>query len=198
MAQISEASSNQPKKRKSHLLKLDMTPMVDLAFLLLTFFVLAASLAKPKTLEIIYPMDGISSPVNEKLVTTLLLGEKPGEIAYYRGLFDVDTTKLISTDFSSRGLRSFLSDLNKEAMLAISDLQNQRVTGQISDESYNAQYRQIVGQKNAPVVVIKTMKGTKYSNVIAAVDELNIADVRKRVIQDMSEQESVLLKENHQ
>jgi biopolymer transport protein ExbD len=35
--------------------KLDMTPMADLAFLLLTFFVLAASLSKPKAMEIIYP-----------------------------------------------------------------------------------------------------------------------------------------------
>lgn len=197
MAQIAESSSKQPSKRKRHLLKLDMTPMVDLAFLLLTFFVLAASLVKPKTIEIIYPADGPSQPVNENHVTTLLLGDKPGEIAYYQGLFDLDTTKLIFTNFSSSGFRNFLSTLNKDAILEIVQLQNQRAIGQISDENYSLGYRQIANKKNAPVVIVKTMKKTKYAHVISAIDELNIADVRKRVIQDMSESEILLLTRNH-
>lgn len=171
-----------------------MTPMVDLAFLLLTFFVLAASLVKPKTIEIIYPNEGHPQPVNEKHVTTLLLGDKPGEIAYYKGVFDADTTMLIPTDFSASGFRAFLSNLNKDAIRSISHLQEQRASGMITDETYNTRYWQTVNQKGAPIVVVKTTGGTKYAHVISAIDELNISEVRKRVIQDMTEQEIAKLK----
>jgi len=196
MAENTRASIiKQTSKRKHHQLKLEMTPMVDLAFLLLTFFVLAASLIKPKTLEIIYPTDGEGTDVNEKIVTTLLLGDKSVECAYYRGIFGSDTTQLIMTHFSANGFRRFLSELNRTNIKAIYDLEEQQMAGLITDEDFTVQYRNVVAQERAPVIVVKTMKGTKYVHVIAAIDELNIADERKRVIQNMSESEILLLKE---
>jgi biopolymer transport protein ExbD len=43
-------------KAKKHSTTVDMTPMVDLAFLLLTFFVLTSTFSKPKTMEITFPV----------------------------------------------------------------------------------------------------------------------------------------------
>jgi hypothetical protein len=72
------------KKAKKGSARIDMTPMVDLAFLLLTFFVLAATLAKPKAMEIIYPKEvdeqEDKTKLDDALATTLLLGEHENEV----------------------------------------------------------------------------------------------------------------------
>ncbi|HEX8059730.1 MAG TPA: biopolymer transporter ExbD, partial [Cyclobacteriaceae bacterium] len=71
--------------------KIDMTPMVDLAFLLLTFFMLTTTFNKPQTMEIIMPekpKEEEDQPlVNEKKVLTLLLS-KDDKIYWYIGITD--------------------------------------------------------------------------------------------------------------
>src|SRR4029079_35113 len=68
--------------------RIDMTPMVDLAFLLLTFFVLTSTLNKPQTMEITMPekpKDETEVPkVNEKDVLTIVLGEND-KVYWYTG-----------------------------------------------------------------------------------------------------------------
>ena len=49
------AGKHEKKRAKKSSTRIDMTPMVDLAFLLLTFFVLTSTFAKPKTMEINFP-----------------------------------------------------------------------------------------------------------------------------------------------
>src|SRR5258706_178386 len=69
--------------------RIDMTPMVDLAFLLLTFFVLTSTLSKPQTMEITMPekpKEGDKQPeVNEKKVLTLVLGAND-KVYWYVGI----------------------------------------------------------------------------------------------------------------
>ena len=104
------------KKAKKGSARIDMTPMVDLAFLLLTFFVLAATLAKPKAMEIIYPKEvddkEDKTKLDDALATTLLLGENENEVFYYSGAFKPDTTQLILTDLSKDGFRKIMLDKN--------------------------------------------------------------------------------------
>lgn len=59
------------KKLSTHI---DMTPMVDLAFLLLTFFILTTSLTDKHVLELPMP-DGPPSPVNEKNILNIVPAE---------------------------------------------------------------------------------------------------------------------------
>ncbi|HEU5291631.1 MAG TPA: biopolymer transporter ExbD [Cyclobacteriaceae bacterium] len=95
--------------------RIDMTPMVDLAFLLLTFFVMTTTLNKPQTMEITMPekpKPGDEMPeINEKNVLTLVLGQDD-KIYWYMGITD---PKVEVSNFSSTGIRKIL--LAKKAEL---------------------------------------------------------------------------------
>ncbi len=90
--------------------RIDMTPMVDLAFLLLTFFVLTSTLSKPQTMEINMPekpKEGDKQPeVNEKKVLTLVLGAND-KLYWYVGITEPRAERI---DFSKEGVRKILLD----------------------------------------------------------------------------------------
>jgi biopolymer transport protein ExbD len=69
------------KKKKKHKrmrrlgVRIDMTPMVDVAFLLLTFFMLTTSMNRPQTMEINLPPEKTTVEVAESNLLTLLVKE---------------------------------------------------------------------------------------------------------------------------
>ena len=93
--------------------RIDMTPMVDLAFLLLTFFILTTTLNKPQTMEITLPEDEKDEKeqpkVNERNVLTLVMGEQD-RIYWYIGITDPEVQV---TNFGQDGIRKLL--LQKKA-----------------------------------------------------------------------------------
>ncbi|MFN8335806.1 MAG: biopolymer transporter ExbD [Cyclobacteriaceae bacterium] len=94
--------------------RIDMTPMVDLAFLLLTFFVMTTTLNKPQAMQINMPdkpKEGDEQPeVNERNVLTLVLGEND-KIYWYIGITD---PKVEVTNFSATGIRKVLQEKKAE------------------------------------------------------------------------------------
>ena len=70
---------------------LDMTPMVDLAFLLLTFFMLTTTFSRPKTMEINMPVKDAKEEEQQKVAASqtlsVLLTEKD-RIIWYMGVDD--------------------------------------------------------------------------------------------------------------
>lgn len=112
MAEISQGGGGDKKggkvRSKKTSTRIDMTPMVDLAFLLLTFFVMTTTLNKPKTMEITMPekpdVDVEVPKVNERDVMTIVLGEKD-KVYWYAGITD---PKVEVTNFSPKGIRKVL------------------------------------------------------------------------------------------
>jgi biopolymer transport protein ExbD len=94
--------------------RIDMTPMVDLAFLLLTFFVLTSTLSKPQTMEVTMPekpKENDKQPeVNEKKVLTLVLGAND-KVYWYVGITEPEAKR---TDFSKDGIRKVLLQKKSE------------------------------------------------------------------------------------
>ncbi|SHH76381.1 Biopolymer transport protein ExbD [Chryseolinea serpens] len=113
MSEVSQQGGGGGKKdgkvrSKKSSTKIDMTPMVDLAFLLLTFFMLTTTFNKPQTMEITMPdkpkPDDVQPEVNERKVLTLVLGEND-KVYWYKGITD---PKIEVSNFSADGIRKVL------------------------------------------------------------------------------------------
>ncbi len=195
---------HEKKRAKKSSTRIDMTPMVDLAFLLLTFFVLTSTFAKPKTMEINYPAD---KPIDQKdqLVNNALtfIMTKDDGIYYYYGAFITEgapnplgkpNTILTKTDFSSGGLHKILLEKNKPTMDAIDALKGKLIKKEIADTTYKRLANREKGDPKALTVLIKADDQAVYKNIIDIIDELNICNIGKYAVVDMGAKENELLK----
>jgi len=184
---------HQKKRAKKASTRIDMTPMVDLAFLLLTFFVLTSTFSKPKTMEINYPADlppDVKPPNINNALTFLLT--KDNDIFYYAGEFYPKNNKdgkpettLIKTDYSKDGLRKILLDANKPTRDKVLELEEKVKTKEIADTTFKRLANQEKGKINALTVLVKSDDKATYKNAIDVIDELNISMVGKYAIIDM-------------
>ena len=176
------------KKASTHI---DMTPMVDLAFLLLTFFMLTTTFSKPKTVEINMPLkDGEPTKVNNAI--TVLLSDKD-RVFWYFGEFKPGETQLNKTDFSDKGIRKEMLDKNSAAHAEVKRLEDELAKRQIADSTFKRLAVEAKSQKSALMVLIKTDDKAKYRNVIDILDELSISSVGKYAVVDMMKDEYDLI-----
>jgi biopolymer transport protein ExbD len=192
---------HEKKRAKKSSTRIDMTPMVDLAFLLLTFFVLTSTFSKPKTMEINYPADEKDKTKQMKVnnALTFIMTEED-KIFYYAGEFYPEgndkgqpATQLTKTDFSSEGLHKLLLDRNKPTVEAINKLEEQYKKKEIADTTFKRLAVGEKGKKEALTVLIKADDKAVYKNVIDVIDELNICNIGKYAVVDMMPKELELL-----
>lgn len=103
-------ASEKPGRRGSRnrqVPRIDLTAMVDLAFLLITFFIMATSLAKPKAMDLAMPVKGPSEPVPESRTMTICLGNN-NHALWYTGMPEKPLTTPQLVDFGKAGLRAAL------------------------------------------------------------------------------------------
>lgn len=113
MAALDSTSNTGTTKRKRSVPRIDMTPMVDLAFLLLTFFVMTTTLNKDYILELQQPAPdptGKNLEVKAEQVLNIVLG-KDNEVYWYMGMPGSEASR---TDFSRTGVRKLLLQKNRE------------------------------------------------------------------------------------
>src|SRR6185436_21050116 len=95
MAQIENTASVRKGKSFSHnkkqVIRIDMTPMVDLGFLLITFFVFTTTMSTPKATDLFMPKDPTNNKDSTKLINDLaltLLLDDDNRVYYYNGIFN--------------------------------------------------------------------------------------------------------------
>jgi biopolymer transport protein ExbD len=207
MAEIAEGGGgghDKGKKRaKKASTKVDMTPMVDLAFLLLTFFVLTSTFSKPKVMSLVYPAkpkpNEVIPPAKVNNGITFLISED--KIYYYQGQFYTPgnpdgkpATELKETNFGPTGLRKLLADLNSTVLKNKEGLDKQLKSKQIQDTTYERMLNEFKGSKEALKVLIKTDDKATCKNFIDLVDELKIAQIGVIAPVDLLKSEQDLMK----
>lgn len=133
---------------------IDMNPMVDLAFLLLTFFMLTTTFSKPQTMEVRMPVkpdvadEDQDQAVKESKAVTVVLGPE-NEIFWFQGITDPDVQ---TTQYGAKGIREVLTQLNTA----------------------------IPGM----VVLIKPMDNSTFENLVDVLDEMTVTGVKRYAIVD--------------
>jgi biopolymer transport protein ExbD len=182
------------KRAKKQSTRVDMTPMVDLAFLLLTFFVLTSTFNKPKAMDLAFPAKPKPDEQIKKQKAngiTVLLTDKDG-VYYYPGALKPETP-LTKSDYSKDGLRKTLLMNNGWAVSEMKKLNTEFQKSGMADTIFKKKSIAIKGDEKALVVLVKADDKASYKNVIDVIDELNICSVGKFAIMDMTPEEKAKL-----
>jgi biopolymer transport protein ExbD len=185
-----------PKKMST---RVDFTPMVDLGFLLITFFMLTTTLIKPQTMEIAMPSkDKVSEEEQTKVkasrAVTIILG-KNNKVFYYEGTRVNDVDPAVTTsDFSPEGIRKFLLTKNYDIMVKVLELKAKKDAEKISEEEFQKEKTSIISDKSAPIVIIKPNNDCSYRNLIDILDEMAICNIGRYAIVDISSFDLDLIK----
>jgi len=198
MAEIAEGGGGDggKKRAKKSSTRVDMTPMVDLAFLLLTFFVLTSTFAEPKIMALAYPakiedQKNIKIPEVNNGITFLLTKDR---ILYYSGEFKPGVTQLEETDFGKNGVRKILADRNKYVINKHQELDLKVQQRQMHDTIAKKELIKAKKDKRALKVLVKTDTKATCKNFIDLVDELIIADIGVIAPVDLTKDEEALIK----
>ncbi|MCF8253728.1 MAG: biopolymer transporter ExbD [Bacteroidia bacterium] len=194
-----------PKGKKMST-RVDFTPMVDLGFLLITFFMLTTSMNKPKTMEINMPVKEVTEEEKQKVkasqAITLLLAENDEIVYYFINEQTGEPETPVITNFSKGGIRATLLSKNKELLDkannnnydSIPILREMYKTNQIKEDEMKSRIAGIKSNKDALIVVIKADDKAKYKNLVDILDEMLICNIGRYAIVDISPLEADLIK----
>ena len=152
------------KKQTRKDTKVDMTPMVDLGFLLITFFVFTTTMSTPKAFKLNVPDDSAKDEEQTEAKAsgafTVLLS-KENHVYYYEGQLDAEGKNFKSSNFKE--IRAEL--LRKKASTPEKDF----------------------------VVIIKPNDEASYKNVVDMLDEMQILEIKRYAVVDIAEGENALI-----
>jgi len=159
--------NNQPHQKNQRTVcnkkstRVDLTPMVDLGFILITFFVFTAAINESKAMNLLLPNDDnpkIEDEICESCAITFILS-KNNVVHYYEGLEKNASYKV--TDYSSKGIRENIVEKRKQVI---------KKRG-----------------KDEMIIIIKPGKESTFKNLVDVVDECNISVVKRYYIDELNE-----------
>ncbi|KPK84245.1 MAG: hypothetical protein AMS27_10460 [Bacteroides sp. SM23_62_1] len=199
MAEIAEAEVKQKggkKKPKKFATHVDMTPMVDLMCILITFFMLTTAFNKPKIMEIVLPEkikkdENVAPPKIAKSRTINIILGPDNKVFWYPGVADNPNNPppLRETDFSADGIRQVLLERNRALFRKISEFNDDILTGKIElprDSVQSAIMQLKKDDDTGPIVLIKAYKDSNYGNFVDLIDEMSICDIARYTFVDIS------------
>jgi biopolymer transport protein ExbD len=143
------------RKGKKLSTRVDLTPMVDLGFLLITFFIFTTTMNKAMAMGINLPSDKPADPPNLTAASktiSLILGAN-NSITYYNG---DDVKDNFTTNYTAKGIRAIL-------------IHKQHALGKDAKKM---------------VVLIKPTNKASYANVVDILDEMAINGVKSYVLME--------------
>jgi len=170
---MAELQTNNSKKKGNKRInkkstRVDLTPMVDLGFLLLTFFVFTTALSLPTTMQLDMPKGEIRDDnICASCVITVLL-DKGNIIQYYEG----DLTNhppVKETNFSPDGIRKIIMEKRRSV-------------------------KAIRGNADEITLIIKPSDVSSFQNFVDMMDEVAISNVKRYYMDELSAEDKKLLK----
>lgn len=155
------------KKAKKLSTRVDMTPMVDLGFLLITFFIFTTTMSTPAAMSLFMPKDTDKpeeqNKAKESGALTIMLGND-NHVYYYEGQLTPDASNFRTSSFDpEKGIRSVI--MQKKRTTAAEDI----------------------------VIVIKPNEQASYKNTVDILDEMTIANIKRFALIDITPQENQLV-----
>ncbi|MEO6851250.1 MAG: biopolymer transporter ExbD [Mucilaginibacter sp.] len=157
-------SKSSLKKLPVHI---DLTAMVDLAFLLITFFILTTTLSKPHSMTLAMPVPPVQGGDPASRTMTICLG-KNNQALWYMGMAEKPLSNPTLVNYSKAGLRTAIMNTGQRIFKA---------TGKTL------------------IVIIKPSAHSLYASLVSTLDEMNITGVPSYAIADISSKDIDLLKQ---
>ena len=162
------------KKAKKLSTRVDMTPMVDLGFLLITFFIFTTTMSSPTAMKLYMPKDTDKEEEQNKAkesgALTIMLS-KNNSVYYYEGQLLPDASNFKSTNF--KGIRDVIINKKKEVMANhVHDASCEKIWAENGGDKTSCLARDLV-------VVIKPHVTATYKNTVDILDEMTINGVTR-------------------
>jgi len=180
------------KKAKKLSTRVDMTPMVDLGFLLITFFIYTTTMSTPNTTKLNMPKKDEDQTKQMEVVKsgllTILLGKD--HVYYYEGELLPDGSNFMTSSFptpENPGIRKVIQDKRAQVIAA---------------HTHNEACKKIWNDNNGDqtscldrdlVVVIKPDDNAMYGRAVDLLDEMNINGVQRYALIEISPSEKTIL-----
>lgn len=190
------------KKAKKLSTRVDMTPMVDLGFLLITFFVFTATMNEPTALDLNMPKD-VDDPnkkteVKESGVLSILLG-KGDQVYYYEGKLEPDASNFKTTTY--KGIRDVIIKKKQEV--------KGRFNPATADPAACEEEKKAAKKRGDPnwekacedidfMVIIKPDVDATYKNTVDILDEMTINQVKRYAMVKLFEDELKVIRATEQ
>jgi len=158
------AEQKRDARERRENIEMDMNPMVDLAFLLLTFFMLTTTFAQPQAMELVMPAkpkanDPVQEqPVKESKALTLVL-DTLDKIVWYQGITNAEPQ---ITNYTPNGIRKLV----KEKLAEVPGL----------------------------VILIKPDDDSRYLNLVDILDEMNTVNAPRYTLAELEPADRAILK----
>lgn len=163
---MTDIISTPGKKRLST--RIDLTPMVDLGFLLITFFIFTTTMSEATGMKLTLPKDdSTDNPIKTAASKTLnIILAKDNKVWYYKG---DSLQKAALTDYN--GMRNIISNMRKVVQQKFKDPKEM-------------------------VVLIKPTPSSSYKNLADTWDEMTICDISRPVLMEPSREEIIITERN--
>jgi len=182
------------KKAKKLSTRVDMTPMVDLGFLLITFFIFTATMSSPKTMDLNMPKDTEDqkdeTKVKQSGALTIMLG-KGDKVYYYEGELAPDGSNFKSSTFKE--IRNEIIAKKKEVIKAHIHDDKCEEMKEKAKKNEDPNWEKADLDRDF-VVVIKPNGDATYKNTVDILDEMTINNVKRFAMITIADTENQLIK----
>ena len=184
------------KKAKKLSTRVDMTPMVDLGFLLITFFIFTTTMTTPTTLDLNMPKDikdeKEQTEAKESGVLTIMLG-KADQVYYYEGKLLVDATGNNFKSTTFKGIRDIIINKKKDVISRHVHDETCKKTQDRAKQEGDPDWETACADRDF-IVIIKPSDDATYKNTVDILDEMTINQARTYAMVKIIKEEVELIK----